>query len=367
MPLQVFAASANQLVFTFDRYLQKVSTLDIKGIVVKSFSLKKDDPRVVIVSLDTPLQSGKEYDIVLKINAFNDCNGQANASEYQLKVALAEKPKPNDLVINEVLIDGVKFVELYNRSKKALNMSDIQIASLSNGADIKEIKKSFLLLPDQYVVLTENALLLKETFTIQRPEAILETDLPSLTIDSCNITILSKDSIKNVVIDAFDYKSSFHNPLLKDSKGISLERIFPDDKTQSKSNWQSAATALRATPTYRNSQYHQPNTNTTADPFFVETARISPDNDGYEDYLTIQYKLDNSGYKANARIYDSEGRLVKNWINGELLGAEGTLVWAGDREDGQASRTGIYIAWIQYFHPDGTSKVQKIAFAVIRT
>jgi hypothetical protein len=363
--LQVFAISDKEIVLTFDRYVQKTANLSINGITIQSVVVAQDNPRNATVYLSTPLLKGKEYSISYIANTFNDCTGLGNTKIGSVKVALTESPKPKDIVINEVLIDGVKFIELYNRSAKAINVADLKIASLDNGADIKEIKKSYLLLPDQYVVLTENASLLKLQFEIQNLGAVIETDLPTLTIDSSNITLLSKDSIKAIVIDVFDYKASLHNPLLKSTKGISLERIFQDDPTQDKHNWQSASSVVRATPTYKNSQFHQPNTGSGTEPFSIEVARLSPDNDGYEDYLTVNYKLDNAGYKANARIYDSEGRLVKNWIDGETLSAEGSLIWAGDRDDAQVARTGIYLIWVQYFHADGTVRIQKLPCAVI--
>ncbi len=363
--LQVFAVSDKEIVLTFDRYIQKITNLQIKGATVQSIVVSQDNPRNATVYLSTPILKGKEYSISLVADTYNDCVGQGNTKIGDIKVALTESPKPKDIVINEVLIDGIQFVELYNRSAKAINVADLKIASLDNGADIKEIKKSYLLLPDQYVVLTENASLLKSQYLIQNLGAVLETDLPTLTIDSSNITLLSKDSIKAIVIDAFDYKASYHNPLLKNTKGTSLERIFPDDATQDKHNWQSASSVVRATPTYKNSQFHQPNTGSEDQPFSTMVARVSPDNDGYEDYLIVNYKLDNAGYKVNARIYDSEGRLVKNWIDGETLGAEGSLSWAGDRDDAQAARTGIYLIWLQYFHADGTVHTQKLPCAVI--
>ena len=363
--LQVFAVSDKEITLTFDRYIKDITNLVIKDITIQNIVVSQENPRNATVYLSNPLLKGKEYNISFGINTFNDCIGQGNTVIENTKVALTETPKPKDIIINEVLIDGVKFIELYNRSAKAINIADLKIASLDNGADIKEIKRSYLLLPEQYVVLTENASLLKESFLVKKMGAVIETDLPTLTIDSSNITLLGKDSINAVVIDAFDYKASFHNPLLKETKEISLERIFPDDNTQNKNNWQSASSALQATPTYQNSQFHAPNTGSSVEPFSIAVARLSPDNDGYEDYLTVDYKLDNAGYKLNAQIFDSEGRMVKTWIDGEILGAEGTLSWAGDRDDAQAARTGIYLIWLQYFHADGTVRIQKLPCAVI--
>jgi hypothetical protein len=36
-----------------------------------------------------------------------------------------------------------------------------------------------------------------------------------------------------------------------------------------------------------------------------------------------------------------------------LLGSEGVFKWDGANDEGTKARTGIYILWIELFHPDG--------------
>ena len=78
-----------------------------------------------------------------------------------------------------------------------------------------------------------------------------------------------------------------------------MERVDPDRPTSDNSNWHSAAEDVNfATPGYKNSQYApapEARGKITIDP-----AIFSPDNDGYQDMLTIAYQFDEpDGILAN--------------------------------------------------------------------
>ena len=86
----------------------------------------------------------------------------------------------------------------------------------------------------------------------------------------------------------------------------------------------------------------------------LPTETVSPDGDGYEDFLLINYNVDALGYVANIDIYDAKGLLVRNLINGELLTNEGSLQWDGTDNNGRKARLGIHVLAVEIFHPDGT-------------
>jgi flagellar hook assembly protein FlgD len=135
-----------------------------------------------------------------------------------------------------------------------------------------------------------------------------------------------------------------------------LERIDFNGPTQDLTNWHSAAQdAGFATPAYKNSQYHD--ATTAADNAIEITPEIfSPDEDGYNDIVNINYHFDTPGFVATITIYDSKGRLVKSLIQNELLGTKGTFTWDGINSDREKSRLGIYIIFAEVF--DLTGKVQ---------
>ena len=94
-------------------------------------------------------------------------------------------------------------------------------------------------------------------------------------------------------------------------KGVALERIDPEDHHKNANNWHSAAsTAGYGTPGYKNSQFKQSHGITAT--IEVVPKVFSPDNDGFDDIATIQYKTDEPGYVANITIFDAAGRPGKN-------------------------------------------------------
>ena len=58
--------------------------------------------------------------------------------------------------------------------------------------------------------------------------------------------------------------------------------------------------------------------------------------------------MENPGYVTNLYIYD-HGRIVKQLLKNELLGAEGTVSWDGVINNGEKGRAGIYIVYFEVF------------------
>ena len=88
----------------------------------------------------------------------------------------------------------------------------------------------------------------------------------------------------------------------------------------------------------------------------IDEEKLSPDGDGYQDFLLIRYNMNRLGYVARVQIYDAVGRPIKMLVDAELFGQEGLLQWDGSNDKGEKASTGIYIVEIQLTHPDGTVK-----------
>lgn len=362
----VFATptSPNEVQLFFDERLDDASGLDPAnysisgGLSVVSVSFIPPFKYSVTVQLSGPLQASVLYEVTVQNVA--DCSGNALSGSATLSFALPATIEPNDLIINEILFNpstgGVDFVEVYNRSTKVLNLGDLIIGNLRVGIDttLSNVEGDRLIFPDEYAVFTENPTDVQSRYTVQTPSALLKNDLPSFNDDAGNVTIFRAGQTEAVIVDAFDYNSDMHNPLLDDQNGVSLERLHPDGTTQDAANWHSASqSAGWATPTYRNSQYFE--NQVVGDGIFtIAEPTFSPDGDGYKDFLVINYTVDKPGYLAKVRFFDSDGRLVKSLANNELLGTEGFLRWDGDTDDGEKARIGIYVVALELFNTDGS-------------
>lgn len=266
-----------------------------------------------------------------------------------------------DILINEVLFNpfpgGVDFVELYNPSEKDIRLDHLFLANRDADAELKgmvQLTTEEILFPSQtYLLLSEDAEKVLVFYETTCRSCFLDlAKMPAFNNDVGDVVLLN-DSLE--VIDGMHYLSKMHHPLLVDEEGVSLERISLDEPGSDPVNWASATASVRfATPGYENSMVGK----TTADQDLIqlEPSSFSPNDDGYNDYLTISYQFGNPHYVANLKIFDSHGRPVCDLVQNEPAGTTGEWVWTGKQNDGKRSRLGMYIIWLELHDGNGATK-----------
>ncbi len=312
---------------------------------------------------DKPFRAGIIY--TLTISNIRDCPGNSVSLTDHDRFAMTLPPDSTDLVINELLYDpppeGVDFVEIYNRSQKVIDLSNVFLArrdeslfTLTDFIRISTLPEPFF--PGEYRVVTTEPQLVLDEFFSSDPKVFLRMDhLPALPDDKGSIVIT--DSCFHV-IDEFHYDDDMQFPLLRETEGVSLERIDPDGSTQDRLNWHSASSDRGyGTPGLQNSQYHD---GTTGDLHVTtEPEIVSPDNDGYHDVLHIKYVFDEPGYVATVMIFNADGVLIRTLVNNYLLGRKGDIIWDGLDTEKKRPPTGIYLILIKVFNLKGTVKNYK--------
>ncbi len=305
-----------------------------------------------LLTLATSLQAGSIYEVSLPAG-ITDCAGN-ELNRRTARVAIPQLAEPFDMVINEVLFNppdgGSRYIELFNRSEKVIELKDYTISSKDTIqgflTTIREISsESFLFFPGDYVVLTTSPAAVLNTFMTTRPHAFIRlAAMPSMTNTSGVLAVASKSLTE---IDLFAYHEDMQFALLTDKKGVALERVNPNRPTQDRSNWHSAAqSAGFGTPAYQNSQYSAELSSHDGE-IEVYPEVFSPDSDGHDDLLTISYRFDQPGFVASVRIFDSRGRLIRNLARAELLAVSGAFTWDGTTDDYQKAPIGIYIIHIE--------------------
>lgn len=288
------------------------------------------------------LPKSQKIDIDLQLVA--DCWG--NQSNIQSSFVRYELPQPGDLLLNEILFDpptfGADFIELYNTSHKYLQINACQI---SNGQQQYWIEKQFIE-PKQFLALCPDTGFLNAYYPVNSSVNFAQQQLPYFYNDSGTF-VLQADGI---LLDQFNYSASWHSPLLLDTEGISLERLSCSSPTQSEHNWFSAAKSTGgATPGLPNSQQIsaiQLGSLTLSHP------ELSPDQDGYHDFLEIQYELPEPNMLVQASIYTLSGQIVKQLSSNELFATSGVLIWDGSTDFDTIAGPGIYILDFQAFSTD---------------
>jgi hypothetical protein len=356
----VYAADTIQLIFNEgidNPSVLKTNITFSNGIQVDTVLFNALQNNLVTTVLNPVLDSGEL--VTLSLSGIEDCSENVISTSTNFNLALPQLARFKDVVINEILFnprnEGSDFVELYNRSNKIISLQNWQLGNKDNGQINTISEQPYLLFPGEYVFITENGINIQQEYPETKMDRLLEVDqLASLNNDGGIPFIVNA---KGEQIDEIRYHEDMHFELLRDEKGVSLERINPNGASDG-TNFHSAAESVNfATPAYQNSQYSL-STIFKGD-VNIDPETFSPDNDGYQDLLNINYQFPEPGNVANVRIYDRKGRLIRDLINNELLGLKGTFKWDGITEDNNKARIGVYLIYFEVFNPNGEQKVYK--------
>ncbi len=360
------ALAPNQVEIYFSEGLDSTSVansiMNVNPLLtVNNYSILEPYPASVLVTFNENLAASQLYNFT--IGPVSDC--WLNSTTLSGQFALADIPVAGDLVINEILFDpgtgGTDFVELFNNSSKVLNLKDYSIANFDDDtiANIKTIPDNYLLFPGEYVVLTADSAFQKSQFPAAVPGTFYQMSLPTLNNDSSTIYLI----YNAVVLDKVSYLADWHLSLIDDTENKTLERIDPSGVSNSKGNWHTAAEPIGfGTPGGQNSQYQAGG---VSGDFGTVLPIFSPDNDGVEDVIQFFYTMPQPGMIATIRVYDDQGRLIREVVKSELLGLEGNLSWDGVNDNDTKAGLGVYLAVIEAFSVDGVTKFAKrVAFTL---
>jgi len=321
------------------------------------------------LTFSPPMRANEVYQLV--VNNITDCSGNSIGMMNTAKTGIPVIADTMDIVVNEILFNpkpnGYDYVELYNRSNKIIDMKQLYVANKNATGSLNNMiglsQQSFLFFPGEYFVISENSQSLDQNYTVKSPENIFElSSLPSLPDDHGNIVVLNS---AGTIVDALEYDHKWHFGLIDNEDGVALERIDYNQPTQKQGNWTSAAsTAGFGTPTYQNSQFK--NSEQTNNAISITPQIFSPDNDGYEDYCFINYKVAEPGYVANITIFDAAGRPVRYLAKNSILGSNGNFRWDGLNDNQQRLSMGIYVVFTEIYNLSGYAKRFKSTVVLAR-
>ena len=357
--LQVLALSPYELRVTFDEVLGHIlpAMFELRPFLPIVSVQNIEDGSEALIMLGRPMVEGAFY-VFMASAAVPDCVGNPFGLLQEVSTGIPAVPGVGDIIVNEILFEaaggGEDFIELFNPSEKIIGLEGLTLRNTYKTEGVREtyIRFPWILLPGQYLALSSYPAGLRQRYVPPDTARITYAPLPTLQASQGNITLL----YSGVVLESVNYSVGWHHPLLKETRGVSLERVFPSTQA---SGWHSSAKG--ATPGYRNSQFFpEAAQNTKPTHFFeLESPVFSPDGDGYQDEAKLLYRAPVPGYLATIRIFDANGRGITEIANNNPLSAEGEFYW-----DGSGYRTGmgpgVYVIWVECFHPDGARFVQKM-------
>ena len=322
-----------------------------------------DEPNKVELYFENEFMKGVSYDITIS-SSIKNCIGISMLKDTIITFGIPQNPEKYDIIINEILFnpldDGEDYVELYNRSNHIFDLSEIRFGyvkhSVPNPPDTSIYNISVsqrLFLPKEFVVLTSSPNLVMDQYLPPNANAFLKvTPFAALKNDEGHVFI---NTDGNRLVDSFSYSENLQFPLLKYYDGVALEKVNPNVNISNNTNWHSAAESVGfGTPGYLNSQSYIYTDNENE--ITVEPKIFSPDNDGFEDVVSLNYNFKSPGYMMSVDIFNSRGYLTRRLINNEYLGTEGTVSWDGIDSNNTKSSVGIYIFYVTVYDINGYIK-----------
>jgi hypothetical protein len=314
-------------------------------------------PNTFIIDAFT-LAPNTTYNLILANG--QDCWG--NEINQTIIFGIPGQAAPQDIILNEILFDpqtgGSDYIELYNNSSKVIDLNQLYLANwddegISNYERIGT--EQLLLLPGEYAAITEDSVAVIEDFIDYGIGNFVESDLPNYPNDSGTVYLLRLDSL---ILDYFQYQDDFHYALLSSKDGKSLERITFGGGANNKDNWHTASENFNwGTPGYQNSQFSLPVNDGAVT---LNPQIFSPDSDGYNDVLVINFDLAEADNRLDVTIYDNQGRPIRKLKDNYFIGQTGILTWDGINDDGNKAEIGTYVILISVINPQGDEIVYKL-------
>ena len=229
-----------------------------------------------------------------------------------------------------------EYVEIYNNSSLPIDLNGWSISDSDSSKKKIITSQEALIQPGGFFLLAADSIHF-QFFGENENSLIIGSRFPRLNNDGDEIYLYSPSGtlIDNVTV----------SPALAGGRGIAAERIDPLSDSQSRSNWLSSVDLLGGTPAESNSVSKEIISSNlrlklTPNPF-------SPDGDGFDDFLNIDYTLPSRSVIMDIMIFDSIGRRVRRLLSSVTAGSEGIIIWDGLDDRGRKLPIGIYIIYLE--------------------
>lgn len=289
---------------------------------------------------------------------------------------LAHPPDIGSLEVNEIMYqpiqnryanfsDQSEYVELKNNRAYKLSLKDIFIRDTTdkNGQfrtwepeipDLWQVEANgyAILFPDTSNI-WEN-MRLPTFFGVDQSNSWARTARSTLGLTSSGRGVYIQSRYLGTT-DSVYYQPEWHHPLLRDSRGVSLEKL-ESNHTLSNAKWTSSADYFGGTPGRLNSAWMSIDEDSSEHGLFIHPNPFSPDNDGHEDFSRIHLKMPFPESSIRIRIFDRYGRLVRNLTRDTIIGNEFETTWDGLNDKKHVLQTGVYIVHVEVFYIDKKPK-----------
>ena len=203
-------------------------------------------------NLQFPQNFVSRTDYKLQLSEIPDLSGnKIQDTLIHFRYLVPEKPIYADLLINEIMatpspavgLPEHRFVELYNRSDKVIDLNGLILRDRTSGVALP----SFLLEPDSFIVLCRNAAVADLS---PFAKVLGLSTIPSFNKTSDDIYLYDADSS---LLFYLGYTDEWYGDVFKKQGGFSLEMKDSDNPCGGMENWAGSTSNLGGTPGKKNS------------------------------------------------------------------------------------------------------------------
>lgn len=366
--LSAFFKSPTQLFFRFNQPILPFDgqpSLAFSPVIEFDSTWVLDSGRSLGISLVSPARGSTVYKA--RASSLMLCVGERTG--FEVEVVLAEAASKGELILNEVLLDpksgDPKFVEIHNPTGKHLSLENWSLSSINEAGALQPLRliggEGVRIAPQDYIALTIDPARLRLSYPQSAAGNFLQlTGLPSMPIGAGVLLLLSP---QRMVADSLPYRSDWHHPLLRSTKGVSLERVSPVFPAYIPSTWQSASSSQDyATPGRKNSTALS--IEPTSELITLSPLVFDPSGSSGPSQVSIRYSMEQNGWVGSFTIYSAAGREVKVLGQNQILGVSGIFSWAGTDAAGTRVSPGYYVFVAQLFDLAGRVRIVKKTLVV---
>ncbi len=274
-----------------------------------------------------------------------------------------DKPIPAGVLkINEILYDvpsgKAEFVEIYNSHTSRINLNGLIIYDQNAYDNDKPslVEEDVYINPADYFVIAWNESIVEE-FPHLAEMGNIAIAKPSVSLNKSDDLVLIRFKV-GFLQDSLVYEDGWHSDELTNTREISLEKKTPGLESVNENSWQSCADESGATPGKPNS------TLTSAEELDIK-AEPNPFSISAGEVCTIIVNLEFSPAIVYIRIFDLNGREIRELTNTGFKSGEFTIEWDGRNDSGGKMPPGPYIFLLEARAAGGNEMLSGKAILVI--
>ncbi len=284
--------------------------------------------------------------------------GDERTDNDTARLVVRALPLDTGVVLNEIMFDplpfdeesGAEYVELYNLNDRPVRIDGWTVLDATARVQGTVPAGAPLLGPHGYVALASDSSIYARFPALRDSGNVVLLDRTSLGLNGDEDDVVIR-SVRGATVDSVRYRSGWHRTTLGETRGFSLERISAGSGTNDRRNWSTSADPLGGTPAARNSLEIPPTT--TSAELVASPETVSPDGDGFEDFIRASWRLPTRTARITAFVYDRNGRVVRRLANNEPAAAEGEVIWDGRDDEGRTPGIGPYIIRVEAYDDAG--------------